>query len=118
MRKTKVLLQRILSILMIAIISCMIVNRAVFMHTHIMANGTVVTHAHPYDKSDHSPFKSHKHSNSELLFLQQLKDFLPILAFVFTALLIVKLSSFRNPEIHAPSLLLDRIYTGRAPPVL
>jgi len=47
------------------------INQALFIHAHRLANGAVVTHAHPYSSSDQSnePYKSHHHSQLEYLLL-------------------------------------------------
>ena len=50
-----------------------IANRAIYFHSHILGNGTIISHAHPYQKSsDSTPYKKHHHSDYQLLFLQQL----------------------------------------------
>ena len=40
-------------------------------HIHILANGQIIEHAHPYktEKNTHSPFKGHKHSRNLLIFI-------------------------------------------------
>lgn len=35
-------------------------------HTHVYANGMVVTHSHPVDCQEESPIKNHEHSTSEI----------------------------------------------------
>lgn len=35
-------------------------------HTHVYANGIVVTHSHPFDKENETPGKQHKHSHIEI----------------------------------------------------
>jgi len=35
-------------------------------HTHVYANGIVVTHAHPINKGGESPINEHKHSEREI----------------------------------------------------
>ena len=46
------------------------VNFLLFGHYHILENGRVVYHAHPFTDTDgeNTPIKSHKHSKSEILF--------------------------------------------------
>lgn len=47
-----------------------LVNHMVYYHSHITSNGKLISHAHPYNKSqDKSPIKSHHHSTIDLLLL-------------------------------------------------
>lgn len=48
-------------------------NEALFTHSHITEDGSVITHAHPYDRSDTDPFKHHQHSHSELMVFAAVK---------------------------------------------
>ena len=47
-----------------------LVNSVVNKHTHILPNGFVLTHAHPYDSSDAGFPKKHHHSEKEFFFFQ------------------------------------------------
>lgn len=63
-----------------------IVTKTVYPHIHKLPDGTLVTHAHPYNKSsDSKPIKSHSHASSELILLQNL-DFIIPFVFCFFAL--------------------------------
>jgi hypothetical protein len=46
------------------IAQCSLQNR----HSHISANGIVVTHSHPVKHADHEPINAHDHSESEICF--------------------------------------------------
>jgi hypothetical protein len=35
-------------------------------HTHVYANGIVVTHSHPFNHEDDTPVSDHKHSKTEI----------------------------------------------------
>ena len=37
-------------------------------HTHISANGIVISHSHPVNHADHEPINAHDHSGSEICF--------------------------------------------------
>jgi len=57
--------------LMIGIMGVLVANKAVFVHSHILNDGTIIEHAHPYNKStDSTPYKSHHHTKAEFLFFQ------------------------------------------------
>ncbi len=99
--------------------SLLILNKAVFMHAHIMADGTIVAHAHPYDKSDDSkPFKTHHHTTAGLLFFQNLTIlfFAAFLIYIFSDFYRKTLLSVNNTVSYI-SFLFTR-YNKRAPPVL
>ncbi len=110
---------KLLPYLIIGMMGALIVNKSIYLHTHKLADGTVVLHAHPYNKSgDSKPFKSHHHSDTQLLFFQSIK----ILFFTaFTALFFfVTLQKAVYSLYTTPSYTLA-FYSpnkGRAPPVL
>ncbi|MDF1575570.1 MAG: hypothetical protein P1P86_10320 [Bacteroidales bacterium] len=59
--------------LMVLIMSFVIVNRALYIHIHLMPNGSLVSHAHPFSKTaDDHKAKDHQHSSLELFLLDQL----------------------------------------------
>ncbi|MEN8116610.1 MAG: hypothetical protein ABFS16_06495 [Bacteroidota bacterium] len=39
-------------------------------HTHFFANGIVVTHSHPLEKSGDAPVNQHNHTKSEIILIQ------------------------------------------------
>ena len=82
---------KIAAISLVVIIGIHSLNTLVYTHRHLLTDGTIITHAHPFDKSsDTDPFKSHYHSTIELVFLSNLIYFLPafILSFLGAVLLI------------------------------
>lgn len=104
--------------LVIGIMALIVANKAVFLHTHQLANGTLIAHAHPFDRSnDTNPHKSHHHTQTELVFLDSFKILYPI----FLVLLAVCLSpiSSRSPAVIPTqySSACIFIYQGRAPPL-
>ena len=67
---------RITACFMIGIMGLLLANDALFMHSHKIANGFLIRHAHPYDTTnDTQPVKSHHHTPAELLFFQDLGVF-------------------------------------------
>lgn len=71
-------------------------NQAAYWHYHILGDGTVVKHAHPYntESSGTTPYQNHRHSDFELLALAQLTE---ILTLVLTALFIAGLFKTSMP---------------------
>jgi hypothetical protein len=53
-------------------------NQAMNSHAHILYDGQVIRHSHPYtpDKNSHSPFQSHKHSPSVAFFIDLISNVL------------------------------------------
>lgn len=102
---------------MILLMAALLVNKAVYIHVHVLADGSLVTHAHPFNKtSESSPGQSHHHSSLELLILEGFE------LMIISALLAFSLLSFaRDVEKRwfiqkqaYPVLLFLR--RGRAPP--
>ena len=104
--------------LMIGVMGLLIANKGLFTHTHKLENGTLVTHAHPYDKKqDSEPYKKHPHTKYEFLFLESLSTlFLSIVLILSILLLVRKKVSFVDFEkIYIRPFAFS--YLGRAPPV-
>jgi hypothetical protein len=108
----------LIAALMIALVSIINFNKVVYLHTHINDNGSIVVHAHPYQKSsDQSPLASHKHTLTELYNI----DNVNLLFFSFQAITKiekVQLKVYLFPIIeHIYSKTISSALTGRAPPV-
>lgn len=105
-------------ILQVTLVTMITLNNALFIHRHIMPNGDVVTHAHPYKKSgDTAPFKTHTHTTSEFFLLSGLNNLVIAVATVFAITLacrFVKQYRQSNPHIIIP---FHSALSGRAPPV-
>jgi len=69
-----------IAILFFLLVSTVTVNQGVFLHSHRLTNGRIVTHAHPYSKKkDNAPLKKHQHTKEELQFLgNQYSDYTPL----------------------------------------
>ena len=67
------LFKQITVALMICIMGTLLLNKAFFVHTHVLADGTVSSHAHPFDRSaEKESEKSHQHSSAEFMLLHHL----------------------------------------------
>lgn len=50
------------------------VTNVFYFHAHKLADGTVVCHAHPFQKSqDQAPYKSHNHTSREFFYLNHIQ---------------------------------------------
>jgi hypothetical protein len=91
-------------------------------HYHVLGNGIMVKHAHPYNKAENpgTPFSSHKHTDFEFFILGQLSALSLLLVFLLLTLLAVVdfpgrkiFYSFKFPFLQQQVLSLQFL---RAPP--
>lgn len=104
---------------MLLINGMLILNKAIFLHSHKMDNGMVIFHSHPYNKSnDTQPFKSHLHSDAELVFLENLKVVYPVL--IMYLILLIPLTGIRyyDLRITKPEIVRADNPDYKAPPFL
>ena len=107
------------SILFLMIIVILIFNNIVWQHIHVLPDGTLVTHAHPYSKNtEDSPAKQHHHTTAEMLLLESLAIFIPIafLTLAIIAFLQKEIFSLKHIEFGVTNLPLH--INGRAPPFI
>ena len=111
--------RKVAIICMIGIIGLLTINNVMFLHSHKLDNGNFVTHAHPYDKSnDSAPIKSHHHSKTELIFLENLQ-----LLFIFILILFIVLDVAKKKSHFVINRVFytqgyEILYLGRAPPLV
>lgn len=55
--------------LLLSLYVAVLVNGVVFRHSHRLADGTILCHAHPYKSSPGTQFPNHAHSRDELIWL-------------------------------------------------
>lgn len=99
------------------IMGCLLLNQALYTHTHVLPDGSIVSHAHPFNKSQESQGgSSHQHSTLEFFLLQNLQIlFLASMISMFLLSLyleIGKVCLVRRRYIPAQLIPLP----GRAPP--
>ncbi len=104
--------------LIIGMMGMFIANKAIFMHAHRLSDGTVIVHTHPYNKSDDSnPYKSHHHTNAELLFFQNLEILFLIVFFTLALPALIKKIKHLFHLITRNTLNCIILHKGRAPPI-
>ena len=106
-------------ILGISIIGMLVINNLIFLHAHKLANGYVIIHAHPFNKSkDSAPFKMHHHSNAEFFLLHHVQLFFYIGSFILGAKFVLK--PIFTYDYCAPSFINSFTYnfTKRGPPAI
>ena len=89
-------------------------------HKHILANGQIIEHAHPFKaKNSSTPYQNHQHTSYEQFFISFAnKQFSTVL---FSAVLITIFFKLLKTEYIKPNLLTvvnnyAENYSGRAPP--
>lgn len=97
-------------------------NRVSNWHYHVLENGIVVEHSHPFNqaKKDGTPFQSHQHSESEFLMLAELSNVLTLLMFTLVVAGIMLEKTTRHVPLPAPVFVSRLRHTSnllRAPPV-
>ncbi len=102
---------------MVVIMAMLIFNQSANIHSHQLADGSVVTHAHPYQKtSDNAPEESHHHNLKEFVFFDHLSLLFTVIAVLVAALLFTfqeKYLSLITSHIRRSDV---RLIFGRDPP--
>ncbi len=97
------------------IIGLLIINSILFSHSQTLSDGSVVVHAHPYNKTSNPP-SNHNHHEDELLILDNitLLFFLGAIAFSLKDTCVYFEKNYL-PQIEYINVLVSR-KLGRAPP--
>jgi len=104
-------------IVLLASILVLIANNSIYYHSHKLQNGTVIAHAHPFNKTqDSAPFKTHKHSPVQLFFMEHLQLIFFILGFSLFLIVTQPLHRFYVAGNHPIYSILSRLNSSRAPP--
>jgi len=108
---------KVIAILLFGLMCLMILDKAFFLHTHKLSDGTIIVHAHPYNKSaDSKPFKTHHHSDT-IFHFYHVVNLLFLTAFLTFTLAVsfkkVKCLSFQSKITSCRFVSYKK---GRAPP--
>jgi predicted membrane protein len=113
------MIKKYLALWLIAIVGLLTLNNALFMHLHRLADGTLIVHAHPFDKSnpENTSSNSHQHTKLELLFFDSL-----LILFILGLLQItIKNTGSNITRIRSFNYLIrqnsPQVITNKAPPV-
>lgn len=110
--------KKTIAYLILGLMCLLIINKAVFLHSHIQADGTILTHAHPYQSTEDSkPYQSHHHTKAAFF----LFDTIQLLFYSIPFGLIFFNPNFRTKTLFSGIAQIGPEYfssTGnRAPPV-
>jgi Mn2+/Fe2+ NRAMP family transporter len=105
--------------LLLAMMGTFIANNIIFIHSHQINDGKIITHSHPYNKKDDSkPYKSHHHTTAEFLFLENLKLLFPIIILIIVLLNTLLKADYKFFTINKFARICVILPENRAPPVL
>lgn len=109
--------KKAISYLIIVLMVMLIANRAIYVHSHVLSNGVVVTHAHPFskDKSNNSS-PNHQHSSYEFLILHQLLVLFTVLGISCLIVQLFSVKHFYDESIHSEPIISISIVSLRGPP--
>ena len=118
--RIKHIVERQIALLLVAVMAMLVFNQSFNIHSHRLSDGTIITHAHPFQKSaadDGEPVSSHEHSHNDYVFL----DHFSLLFIVLAIFLAATIFSFSKKNYFQ---LIEHIKThnvnhafGRAPPI-
>lgn len=96
----------------------LIANKGLFLHTHHFADGTVITHAHPFSThGNEAPEKSHKHSKNDLEIIHHFDE--PIVLSIFSININIEVVDIQYFSINILDYSPQTVKkgSGRSPPV-
>jgi len=117
-RKYHHITSKLIAISLIVVVGIHSLNSFFNTHSHQLADGTIVTHAHPYERgTGSSPFESHHHTATELVFLASLLHFIPTIAvFVVGRILFIWADIIQSYQLRVSQNSLG-IPSLRGPPI-
>jgi len=103
--------------LIIGLMGLMLINKAIFLHSHVLNDGTIIIHAHPCERSEDSqPLKKQHHTKAAFFFYENLDLlFLSAVLSFFSIKSIKSVHVFYRPASDYNSFHLSQL-RERAPP--
>ncbi|GAA4410822.1 hypothetical protein GCM10023187_35890 [Nibrella viscosa] len=115
LRKHRFLLAR----LQLGLFLGIVVSGIVFRHAHRLADGTIISHTHPFKPFTKDPFQPNNHSRQELIWLDQLAHALFTdnhIAVVVFLVLVVIASTVWLPPLQVLARTVSCTFHRRGPP--
>lgn len=92
-------------------------NAVVFRHAHRLANGQIITHAHPYNIFGEScPLSSNPHTTHELLLLDAVSNPAFVLTFVLLFAFLFPFKFVNRPVTPRPAPAVPTLHPDRSNP--
>jgi len=115
-------LKQLFVLLTLPLVMFLFFNQVAFWHYHVLENGMVVEHSHPFKNNPKpgTPFQNHHHTDFEYSILAQISSMISLLVvFLVLGLIISSIAAFLNSyyrtAICQSSYLL--VYRLRGPPL-
>ncbi len=103
------------ALILASIFIMLVANNGFFMHSHTLADGTIVQHAHP---NNDSKGEKHSHTDAQYIFFYHLNTLSLLVFLPFIAFYSVQLSVFIFKNFLIEKQSYFRYFTGRAPPTI
>ena len=103
------------ALILASIFIMLVANNVFFMHSHTLADGTIVQHAHP--NSD-SRGEKHSHTEAQYVFFHHLNTLSLLVFLPFIAFYSVQLAVFISKIFLIEKSSYFQYLTGRAPPTI
>ena len=114
-------ISKLLIVAYIPLVLMLFINSTVNKHQHILANGQIVIHAHPYKLlQSETSGQNHNHSKEELAFFALISDPLSMGLLFFVGIFVFLLSYSKTLEIFDSQFIVsDYSYAlkNKAPPI-
>lgn len=93
-------LSKLFLLISLPVLMLMFYNQTVNWHYHLLKDGTVVKHAHPFNSETQgtTPFQKHQHTESEFLFYAQFSQILLLLIVALLAAGLIASSGRVQPQ--------------------
>lgn len=79
--------KKLTAILLAPLVLLLFFNTAVNWHAHLLPNGRVIHHAHPFETANQgSPFQQHQHTDGQLMWLSVVFKIVSVLAVTYALL--------------------------------
>lgn len=107
---------RTFSVILIISIGIWTASKPIFFHAHLLQNGKIIYHSHPYNTSnDSAPFKSHEHTDAQLAAINHLN--IIIFAVIVQFLIVLTKKHFKHTQQKFDYTGINICNTlGRSPP--
>jgi hypothetical protein len=123
LKKINDIASRLIAVILIFVLGLYLLNSFFNTHRHQLADGTIVVHAHPFERSpDSGPFETHRHTEIELVFLASLMHFIPSITVLLVGIVTITFADFSHtyqsfahrhpfeiPCLRAPPACVDRV---------
>lgn len=100
-----------------------LINGVVFRHAHRLADGTIVSHAHPYIPVGDDPYQPNNHTQQEIIWLDALSHVLyanwqpnPFVLLLPLIIGFISFSSLYRTSVFRPAAHV--VFRHRGPPVI